>query len=48
MLRSDVAEFFEMFGLTLVAVLDPFHLLGAVIFDPVDLNEAVREGRVAP
>lgn len=38
-LSPDIAKIFQVLRLGLVAVLDPFHLLGAVLFNPVNLHE---------
>lgn len=38
-LRSNIPEIFQVFRLSLIAALNPFHLLGAVIFYPMNLEE---------
>jgi hypothetical protein len=38
MIRTNVTDVFQMLGLRRIAALDPFHLLGAVLFDAMDLK----------
>lgn len=41
-LRADVPKVLQVLRLRLVAVLDPFHLLGAVILYSVDLTAQIE------
>lgn len=38
MLTADISKIFKMFRLRLITVLDPFHLLCAIVFNAADLN----------
>jgi len=38
MLTADIPKIFKVFWLRLITVLDPFHLLGTIVFNAADLK----------